>query len=222
MSLAKKLTEVTQKIEKPEKSGYLSYANHEYSTKDDLFDVMRTILADHGVDFSPSAELTHISFEGDTKAVVTVEVTLTDAETGEVQTSSWVGAAEGDDKTVAAASTQALRFWIVNKFQLSDGMVEGVYDDQTKQADQNVHREPAPPDEGDDIDDIRARLVEDLGLNPDQAAAYEEYIAQVEGCDSIAGVAPGRLSVWADKMYDKPDGELRQNVLDRIGDQQAA
>jgi len=216
MSLTEKLTQVTEQIEKPDKSGYLSYADHKYSTKDDLFDVMRVILADHGIDFAPSAELTHYSHEGETHAVVTVEVTLTDAETGEVQTSNWVGAAEGDDKTVAAASTQAIRFWIVNKFQLSDGMVEGVYGNETRESDQSVHRDQPQTEDDDAIDDIRDRLTNDLEFSADQIDAYEDYIARVEGVDSIAGVAPNRLSAWADKMYEVPDGNLRESILERI------
>lgn len=224
MSIHEKLAAITRDIDKPEESGYLSYQDHHYSTRDDLLDVLRKETIDKGVTMIPNSELVahrEDVNDGETRAVVRVELTFVDTETGDEYTASWLGeSSSSDDKSTASAETQALRLLITNLFQLSDGMVEAVHggnpasDTNQQESGGQVHRDESPEHP---VKRMTKRLRE-LGFSDDQIAGWADYVAAVEGADELRDVDDAKVAKWAAQLEESTDEKVRAKVMKEISD----
>lgn len=236
-SLAAKIADVMASVKHPPQSGRHKYHNYSYSTRDDIFGSIRDELASREVAVFPQVLSVERRPTGkQTKngdeivcIAVTVSVNLVDSETDERFEQLWQGEAHtDDDKGVQQAVTQALRFWATNTFMLLDGSDEQMYGKPGTQSGSSrgnassVRRKKATPTPADSATAIRKRLVS-LDFEPDQIKLFEAYIAGVEEVDTIGDVHAGRLRLWARRIEDASDEDVRGKVLDAIaGDDEEA
>lgn len=224
MGIAEKMADIATNMNKPQKSGYLSYADHNYSTRDDLVDVLREELSDRGIAVFPKAKVkNHAVGSKKSRAIVEVTLEFVDSESGETHTASWVGESEmSGDKATASAATQAMRFVLINTFLVSDGMVEAVAGNTSggggTSQNKNVHRDkPA----GDPKKALANRLG-GLGFSRDQIQQFGDYIARTVGVDSFDDVPAGKVQMWASRMNEAADEKARQKVMKSIDADEAA
>jgi hypothetical protein len=224
-SLARKISEVTAAVKHPPQSGFHKFNKFHYSTRDDIFGVIRGELAQRKVAVLPSIlSVRHEDTGRTTKSgnpisriVVRVSVALVDSESGEEFEQTWEGESHtDDDKGVQQAVTQALRFWATNTFMLLDGSDEQLHGNAGTQ-NETVHRQSADSP----ADTIKARLKR-LGFSDQQQNGFLQFIATTENVGSIADVHPGRLQMWASRMNASPDNEARDKVLNVLNEQEAA
>lgn len=205
-NLAKKISEVIAAVKHPPQSGHNKFHGYSYSTRDDIFGVIRHELAARGVAVLP--EVVEVIREGGdkvggmTRIIVKLRVTLADGESGETATQAWEGESHTkDEKGVQQAVTQALRFWAVNTFMLLDGSDEQMYGQPGTQTSQThaqpVHRQSAPP--ADPREGLRKRLAA-LNFNSEAFARFGAYIARVERVAAFEDVPRSRLNVWLNRM----------------------
>jgi hypothetical protein len=212
MTIAQKLADVTASVRQPPQSGRNTYHNYDYSTRDDIFGVIRGELSSRGVAVLPSIEDVQRTNTGKTtksglpivNTLVTVKILLVDAESGESLQQTWQGEAEGeDDKNVPKAVTQALRFWATNTFMLLDGSDEQMYGQPGTQSapQRNVRRQESS--EPVTVENQTARIVKVLngaGFNDQQAEMYLDHIAKKEGAQDVSALPAARLKSWADGL----------------------
>lgn len=229
MKIAQKLAQIISNIRQPERSGYHSYQDYEYSTRDDLFRVIRCELANHGIAIIPSVECTSLEPAGETskgkpqvRAQVRLTVRLIDGESGEEMESTWDGeAVTTEDKGIQQAATQAVRFWCVNTFLLMDGSDEQMYGKSGASGGQttNVHRQQSSYT--DPLDAMYQKL-RSAGFSDDQISTWlDGYVADIEGAEMIGEVLESRLHAWADKVCSATDEQVRAKVMDALSDDAA-
>lgn len=234
-TLGKKIAEVIANVSHPPQSGTHDYMGYDYSTRDDIFGVIREELASRGVVALPSVELLNLDECGKTskgrvqyRALVNVTVQLVCGETGESTTQKWCGEAiTTEDKGIPAAATQAIRFWAVNTFMLLDGSDEQIYGNpgtqkgRSQTSNHNINRRQSPPSEEDDRARIANRLRQ-LDFNDKQIASFGNYIASVEEVGNFDDVPATRVRVWADQVCSTGDDEVRNRILNALQQDQAA
>ena len=222
-SLAKKLVQVRKNIKDPVKSGYLKIHKHHYSTKDDVFEVVRVTLPQFGLAVLPSQKSVEFLDTGKTtkggdiirKAIVEMEMTILDEETGESFTQTIYGESNtNDDKGIPQATTQALRFWAINTFQLLDGEVE--YMTSTHEAGQtsqeNIHREEATIPAATCRRDIRDRIKE-VGFSKPQWECFKIGLAIQEEADSFDDIPHARILLWRNRLLESEDDTVGKRCL---------
>lgn len=225
MELAQKLADIIQKIRQPAKSGTSNFPTFEYSTRDDIFAVIRDELAKRGIAICPSTTIHSVDPTGETtssgkkemRVRVELRVLLIDGESGETLESTWVGESKtADDRGLQQAATQAIRFWATNTFLLMDGSGEQSYANKTSGSSQNVHRQEASTQNPQKA--ISDRL-EGLGFSKKQINTYlNGYIADIYGVESVEQVPPHKLHKWADGMARTDDDEARDKAMKHIND----
>lgn len=215
--LAAKLADVKTSIREPEKSGTLNFADHDYWTRSDLFGAIRAELANRDIDWSPDSELVDLRpVDGGIMAVVKVTITFTDGETGEESTCSGIGQSiSNDDKSVASATTQAIRFAITNKFQICDDMYEAM-DTTVRQQNEGVHRESSDPNGFDQpLQALKGRL-KGLDFSKSQTKEFLNYLARREESNTPPEMPEAALQKWADRLVNGPDEKVREKVMDKL------
>lgn len=220
-SLAKKLVLIRRHIKDPIKSGRNKFHNYDYSTKDDVFEVLRPALAEFGVAALPSqTAVRFIDTNTKTKSgvpirkvVVEMTVTLIDEDSGETFVQHLVGESDTeDDKGIPQATTQALRFWAINTFQLLDGEVEYMDEVHTSPPKTTkIHREEATPTRDESIKTIESRFRE-LEFSKAQYELFRGWVAKKEEVERFEDLSDARLLVWANNLQ-KADEPVRKRLL---------
>lgn len=235
-SLAQKIAAVTAAVKHPPQSGHNKFHNYRYSTRDDIFGVIRGELAARGVAVMPSVmSVERLPTGRKSKSgaetirfVVRVSIVLVDSESGEDSEQVWEGESHTeDDKGVPQAVTQALRFWATNTFLLLDGSDEQMYGQAGTQTPSgppppNVHREPAPPsDAGTEAKGQMAARMKALGYELDDVKAFFAFIAMRDGSPWIDAVHPGKLALWAERMAGGTDAAIKTKVDEALQEMRA-
>lgn len=228
-TLAQKIAAVTAAVKHPPQSGHNKFHNYKYSTRDDIFGVIRGELAERGVAVLPSVMSVERDSTGRTsksgavtmRFAVRVSIVMVDSETGEEAEQIWEGESHTeDDKGVPQAVTQALRFWATNTFMLLDGSDEQMYGKPGTQAPtssssgpppQKVNRQQASAGATDAKSHMAARL-KGLGFELDDVKAFFAYIADSDDAADIDAVHPGKLKMWADRMNNASDEQVNEKV----------
>lgn len=226
VSLAKKLAEVVSAVKHPPQSGHNKFHRYDYSTRDDIFGVIRGELSKRGVVIVPSVEeVVHHDTgrvsKGGAATVrfnVRVRIIITDGE--EEYVSAWWGESHTeDDKGIQQAVTQALRFWATNTFMLLDGSDEQMYGQAGTQTD-NVRREESGPTlKGAKV--ALANRLAGLGYDADQQRAFAAYVASSQSVSNIDEVPADKLQRLVDSMVALDDAAARAKV-NTIINQEAA
>lgn len=227
MSIAKKIAEVTENVRMPAKTGSNKHLGYDYSTRDDIFAVIRKELSARGVSVLPSVVRVERTETGaktrsgspTQRVAVEVEITMVSEEGSHTQT--WHGEAHThDDKGVQQAVTQALRFWAVNTFMLLDGSDEQIAGSYPAPAGSpasasNVHSaRPAPQGAGDLIQKVISRLKE-LQFSEQQVTAFGRFCAQKEQVSALKEVPVARLAKYMATLQGADD-QVRKRVLKAI------
>lgn len=232
MSIAAKKAAIMATIAQPLQSGYNKFGGYKYSTRDDIYSVVRRALSEHNIGLSTSLRLHDLQDAGSsgrgnaqTRAIVEVTVTLTDADTGEQDVSTWYGESVAtDDKGIQQAGTQAIRFWCVSNFMLMDGSDEQMYDKpgtQHSASKPRVQRSSATPSNQDSITKL-GKMIVALGFSREQAKAYLAYVAQVGGAKKIDATPKDVIDKFIQKFDNADDEQVRQGITKRIAQQEAA
>lgn len=215
-SLAQKLVEIRRTIQDPVKHGYNDYYKYDYATKDDIFAVLRTALGEVGVAAIPSQDsvrFTDVGSKGERSVVVEMTITLVDEKSGETFTQHAIGESHTkDEKGIPQATTQALRFWAINTFQLLDGEIEYMEDGGGSPVKDNVHRQPAPPNREECIEEIRFRF-DELGFSEKQEFAVIDGICEHEGVDGLRDLTEARIRVYWDVIVGNDPDEARERIM---------
>lgn len=201
--LTKKLAKMIGMVKQPVQSKKHSHKNFSYSTRDDLFAVVRGLCAEVGVVFVPVLDLLDYSEfassqKGNTRfrAVVKLHMSIMDTETNEELPSVWVGEGIASDETaIQSAATQAMRFFLINTFMLFDGEGEAQYGAQAPGETTKVV-EPKPEGVAAQI----AAYCGVQGLSDDETHRFLKYIQNSEKKRSIEQVPDAVLNNWLQKM----------------------
>lgn len=203
MSLPVKIAEMIQQVQQPHQSGQHPHKRFKYSTRDDLFAVLRGLCASRGIVIVPSVELVSLERVHDTnkgaaqyRAVVKLHVTVTDGK--DELRSQWVGESYSTDETaIQSAATQAMRFFLINTFMLFDG--EGEVDYSAATPGEQTKQVPAPPKPNEAVAELE-QLLQRAGLEAQEVVAFLAWIAEQESKRAIGQVAPERLKLWVSKL----------------------
>ena len=201
-ALAAKLKEAMRTVRQPRQSAtHGGTARFDYSTRDDIFEVVRHALIEAGVAISTSMTLLSqsdapktSSGKPQTRSVIRLDVQLIDTESGEELPSSWCGEAiVADDKGIQGAATQAARFWCIQNFMLMDGRESELYDNSAP-----VY-EAARPEASGEAETLRVMLA-GKGLTDEQITRVAEYICEQYKVGRVSEVRPQSLATWTAKM----------------------
>lgn len=219
MSIAKKKADIIRAVKSPPQSGYNSFNKYKYSTRDDIFVVVRGELAQRNLAISTSILSVDHQLTGkktksglDTmRIVVEMRISIEDGDTDEKEHHTWFAEAQTEDeKGIPQAVTQGMRFWLVNTFLLCDGSDEQLHGAAGTQVDsQPVHRKEAPP--ADPRQAIFERL-RGLRYSDDGIARFCGYVAQAEKVTLFNDVDPGRLMIWAGRLKAMSDKDIQDRM----------
>lgn len=145
-SLAKKLVEVTKKVNKVKKSGFNKHQNYHYSTESDLIDAVRDNLLEAGILLTTSVEEVTTT---DTLTIVKMKHVLIDSESGESMSMFSQGFGNltiGKDKSVFAAQTGSFKYFISKNFLIAseDDPENDSFEDTKKQEPRTFNKPSAP------------------------------------------------------------------------------
>ena len=213
-TLAAKLVRVMREVRQPRQSARHDYQKFDYSTRDDIFEVVRAALVEAGVAICTSLHLISQTEAGktsrgiaQTRCVVRLDVQLIDSDSGEELPCSWFGeAVTTEDKGIQGAATQAARFWAINQFMLMDGRESDLHSQSGPPA-----AEPARESAKDATAELVA-LLESKGLTADELERFQAYVAGVEKKGSINQVSPQRLGAWVKKLAAADASVMRQRI----------
>lgn len=231
--IAKKVASIINDIQQPEQSGENTYDGFEYSTRDDIFRVVKPQLAAHGIAMLVSVETLETVQVGKTNSGkpqfltrVRVDVKLVDEGENNTLEASWEGEAiDHGGRGVQQAATQAIRFWMTNTFLLTDGSEEAIYQGSPNAGNgqgqvQNVQRQKASSTKQQDSSKL-VKKVRDLNFNDQQVEEFKRHIARTYNVASFDQVPAGRIKRWYELMGEKSDAEARQTIMNLIGAQAA-
>jgi len=211
--LAAKLVAVMRDIKQPSQSARHTYQKFDYSTRDDIFEVVRVALVQAGLAVSTS--LTLISQEPapstskgvpQTRSLVRLDIQLIDSETGEEMSHSWVGeAVTTEDKGVQGAATQAARFWAIQQFMLMDGRESELHSNAGPAAEQ------ARPvvQTSSVVDEIKGSLSA-KGLSDVEVGQMLQYIVTQEKVGKLEQVK--KIDVWARRLAGASVEDIRKRI----------
>jgi hypothetical protein len=228
-NLFSKIAKVTAEMRQANQSGSHSYPSFDYSTRDDVVEVMKEQFTKHGVVFLPSCKVQRIDAHGthenldkqEYHALVEVSIVLGDADSGESVEMNWSGEAiMKQGKAVPAASTQAIRYWALNAFLQKTDEIEQVYQGNQPAEYQNVQRQPASNTAQQDADKLISH-VRGLDFNDQQVSEFKRHLARTYNVTSFDQVPPGRIKRWYELMSEKSDAEASQTIMNLIGAQAA-
>lgn len=232
-SIAKKIAEVTAAVKHPPQTGRNKHLNYDYSTRDDIFGVIRGELAQRGVAVMPSViavqrEPTGASTRSGSptmRVTVEVEIALSDGDEQIVQ--SWQGEAHThDDKGVPQAVTQALRFWAVNTFMLLDGSEDGMYRNASSTpSNARSASTPEPQEVPAPQENTREAIVaflSGIGFKTEQIVSFGQWIAARENAPNIKAVPDDRLPVYLASLRKRSEEDARKMVMAKIKSKDAA
>lgn len=221
--LATKLVQIRKVIKDPIKRGHNKFHGYDYATKDDVFEVVRPVIAAHGVAVLPSQTGARFIDTGSTtksgavirKVVVELDLLIIDEETGDSYVQHLVGESHtDDDKGIPQATTQALRFWAINTFQLLDGEVE--YMDATHTtggaSQENVQRQEATPTPDECRSDIKGRIRE-IGFKRAQWEAFKVGLALQEEVGAFGEINHARILEWRNFIVDGEESEVSKRCM---------
>jgi len=124
-ALAAKMAKVMGAIDHVPKNGYNDYHNYEYSSDDDVMQSLRPVMAEHNLAIFhsiTSRDVKKVETSNGTawKTVVTMEITIADADSGQSKTVTWMGEADdGQDKGLYKALTSGVKYFALKTFLLS-------------------------------------------------------------------------------------------------------
>lgn len=224
--IAKKISEVIATVKQPMKSARNQHLKYDYSTKDDIFEVVREAMAKKNLAIAPSMELVERIEGAKTKSGaiqfmsrIRLTVIIIDGDSGESLTTTWEGESiTSDDKGLPQAATQAMRFWAINTFMLMDGANEELSQGDTVARKESVIVQEAPP--ADVLAAIETR-VRRLRFTDDQLEEYLSYIARKEKADSIDDVPEHKLLAWHNRMEKRDDRDMTELINNLIGGKEA-
>jgi hypothetical protein len=235
--LAKKVSNILKEIQQPEQSGHNKHDGFKYSTRDDIFRVVRPQLTANGITLIPSVTTLDTTQVGSTRGGtpqfltrVRVDIKLVDDETDEVLEASWEGEAiDHGGRGVQQAATQAIRFWMTNSFMLTDGSEEAIYHGspnagngrQQQRGGRNVQRQEASTSSNDDLDAIHKTLKR-LDFSDQQVGAWDQYMASCANAASIEQTDAGIIKRFRERFSEMGDEQIRQTVVNMLGADKAA
>lgn len=220
--IAKKISEVIATVKQPMKSARNQHLKYDYSTKDDIFEVVREAMAKKNLAIAPSMELVERIEGAKTKSGaiqfmsrIRLTVIIIDGDSGESLTTTWEGESiTSDDKGLPQAATQAMRFWAINTFMLMDGANEELSQGDTVARKESVIVQEAPP--ADVLAAIETR-VRRLRFTDDQLEDFLGYIARIEKVEDVEDVPPHRLLAWHNRMEKQDDKACTETINKLIG-----
>lgn len=118
-----KIANVMADVKRVEKRGRNDHFKYDFVTAEDVKDLVRPLLAKHGLALLPTIEGMERETKGNQVLTrLTVSFTLACGETGETVTSLWHGEAlDNQDKGINKALTAVLKYYLINTFQVSTG-----------------------------------------------------------------------------------------------------
>jgi len=126
--LAWKTSAVMGEVHRVRKTGRNDKQHYDFAKEGDIADMVRVLLAKYRVGFRGSmlscerAQITSQAGNSGTLAMVRMQMTLTCADTGEVEESYWEGdATDYTDKAVPKAITACKKSWLIFRFLISTG-----------------------------------------------------------------------------------------------------
>lgn len=201
MSIAKKIQLVTRDIKQPAKTQKHPTKRFDYSSRDDLFAVVRQLLVQQELAFVHKLDLIaheriHDTARGFAQYRAVVRLTVTIFDDTDSITSEWIGEGISSDETsIQSAATQAMRFFLINTFMLFDGEGEAQYGAQAPGETTKVV-EPKPEGVAAQI----AAYCGAQGLSDDETHRFLKYIQNSEKKRSIEQVPDAVLNNWLQKM----------------------
>lgn len=213
-TLAAKLVRVMADIKQPAQSKRHEYQKFDYSTRDDIFQVVRVALVHAGIAVTTS--LTLVSQEAasptsrgvaQTRSLVRLDVLLIDSETGEELPTTWVGeAVTTEDKGIQGAATQAARFWAIQQFMLMDGRESELHSDEGPAA-------PEPARQRVQTSSVVGEIKGSLsakGLSDVEVGQMLAYIVAQEKVGKLEQVK--KLNVWAKRLAEASVEDIRKRI----------
>jgi len=156
--LAWKTSAVMGEVHRVRKTGRNDKQHYDFAKEGDIADMVRVLLAKYRVGFRGSmlscerAQITSQAGNSGTLAMVRMQLTLTCADTGEVEESYWEGdATDYTDKAVPKAITACKKSWLIFRFLISTGDEEAdqggePYTRQLPAGQPRSQQQAAPPD----------------------------------------------------------------------------
>jgi len=219
MSLSKKLVRIMQTIEQPAQSARHAYQKFDYSTRDDIFEVLRVALVRNEVAISSTLDLISQTEAAptargiaQTRCTVRLNVTLIDSDTDEQRESHWYGEAiTAEDKGLQGAATQAMRFWAIQQFQLMDGRESELHNASGVAVAQPATSEAVASA----VDDFVA-LLDGKGLSEAERSAFADYVCTQEKKGSLKAINDKKLAAWARKLEPVDADEIRKRITVKV------
>jgi len=153
-ALAAKMAKVMGAIDHVPKNGYNDYHNYEYSSDDDVMQALRPAMAKHNLAVFHSIidrDVKKVETSSGTawKTVVTMEITIADADSGQSKTVEWMGEADdGQDKGLYKALTSGVKYFALKTFLLSADTDVETHDAAASQGRPKSGGGPQEPTEG--------------------------------------------------------------------------
>jgi len=123
MGLHSKIAEVSAAISHVEKKGRNDFHKYDYAQAADVYAAVRDEFSSRGVTVVPAITSCDLRENGKNKIVsVSMEITLTDSESGENMVVPWHGVGEDSgDKAIYKAMTGALKYFYIQLLSLPTG-----------------------------------------------------------------------------------------------------
>ena len=217
MSIAKKIQLVTRDIKQPAKTQKHPTKKFDYSSRDDLFAVVRQLLVQQELAFVHKLDLIaheriHDTARGFAQYRAVVRLTVKIFDDTDSITSEWIGEGISSDETsIQSAATQAMRFFLINTFMLFDGEGEAQYGAQAPGETTKVV-EPKPEGVAAQI----AAYCVGNGVSDADTEAFLDYIRLSEKKRSIEQVPDPVLNNWLNKIKAMPQDAFVERVAKAI------
>lgn len=216
-SISKKIQLVTRDIKQPAKTQKHPTKKFDYSSRDDLFAVVRQLLVQQELAFVHKLDLIaheriHDTARGFAQYRAVVRLTVTIFDDTDSITSEWIGEGISSDETsIQSAATQAMRFFLINTFMLFDGEGEAQYGAQAPGETTKVV-EPKPEGVAAQI----AAYCTGNGVSDADTETFLDYIRLSEKKRSIEQVPDPVLNNWLNKIKAMPQDAFIERVAKAI------
>ena len=219
--LAGALARVMGQIRRVPKEGRNDFHGYDYVTEADLVDHIRDKLAGEQVAVLPSVvehteqEMKDGRGRVQYRTLVTLEMALIHAPSGEERTTRWVGVGvDAGDKGFYKAYTGAMKYFLLKTFQVSTG------DDPEREA---VHDREGLVGRGDDsAAALRGRLAvaldeaQEAGLRTSERVDFEELLASSAQVERLKDAPAKKLRGWVKKLESKDPAGRRGMVREGL------
>ncbi|MBN2003776.1 MAG: ERF family protein [Anaerolineae bacterium] len=127
-SLYAKMAKVLAGITRIPKNGYNEHFRYAFATESDIVDSVRALMSEFGLCMFTSMEdvvqkpAQQASGKETTHTLITMQISICDADTGVCWISTWRGEAQDNqDKGIPKAATSALKYFLLKTFLISTG-----------------------------------------------------------------------------------------------------